>query len=86
MLQGRKQLAEAWAEFIPKYGDPPFQVSRQKSKQVKKYKVLFKFFPLHQSQVSTPSQTNGGGGNSSNGNVPPNNGQLLTLEEDEEER
>jgi len=61
--QGRKQLAEAWAEFIPKYGDPPFQ-----------------------SQVSTPSQTNGGGGNSSNGNVPPNNGQLLTLEEDEEER
>jgi len=23
--QGRKQLAEAWAEFIPKYGDPPFQ-------------------------------------------------------------
>ena len=26
-VQGRSALAEAWTEFIPKYGDPPFQVA-----------------------------------------------------------
>jgi hypothetical protein len=67
---GRAALAEAWAEFIPKYGDPPFQVRPSPPP------------PSPQSQVAAPTngQTNG-----APAPAPPG-GQLLTLEEDEEER